>query len=722
MKKAFVVVLCAASLVAVLPPARAGAGEATATQPMVDAPRVPGEVVVRFDATSTRTDRASARTAVGAEDHARLGLPGLEVLELDGTSVAAAVTELEARADVLYAEPNYTFTASAIANDPRFTSQWALNDAGDVDIDAPEAWDRATGTGNVTVAVVDTGIAWDHPDLAGNMWANPGEAGASANNGVDDDRNGFTDDVRGWDWVDRDNDPMDVTGHGTHVAGTIGARGNNNIGVAGVGWNMKLMPLRVLSAGGSGSAADIARAFQYAAANSADVVNASLGGPGYSQAMSDAVASNPDVLFVVASGNAGSNNDTNPSWPCNLSFQNLICVTALTRSNTLASFANTGATSVDLAAPGTSIVSTIPHGEVLFAEGFETDVSSRWTTGGSSSWGPETGSDGLGYGDSPTGSYANLADTWLTSAAIDVSGANACALTYDMKLSVRQGDSFSVEVSRDGNSWRDVTSYWGATGGWLPMTEDLGNLLGDSLFLRFALRSDALFTSEGVTIDDISVRCAMDSYSSADYGTASGTSMATPHVAGAAALLFSAAPGSSVTDVRTALLKGTDPVAASAGLTSTGGRLNVAQALTMLIGTAPQPSSPAEEQHEPDPVSPTPSPTADPVPEPTVEPAPDPTAPVAEPIEHDRSLKLRVVRGPRLKGRIDVFDGYKPCVEGARIAIRRNGSFLKTVTAGEDGRFRTRIASRRGTYSARIAETHSSTGHICKAAKASSIQ
>ena len=214
------------------------------------------------------------------------------------------------------------------------------------------------GSASTVVAVVDSGVAWDHPDLAPNIWSNPDEV---AGNGVDDDGNGKVDDVRGWDFVDGDNNPWDYDDHGTHVAGTIAARGNNGVGVTGVAWQASIMPVRALDALGTGSNADIADAFTYAAANGARVVNASLGGAGRSQAMSDAITNNPNTLFVVAAGNDGTDNDTTPRYPCNYTAANLICVAATDNTDALASFSNYGASSVDLAAPGVDIDSTRPH-------------------------------------------------------------------------------------------------------------------------------------------------------------------------------------------------------------------------------------------------------------------------------------------------------------------------------------------------------------------------
>ena len=268
------------------------------------------------------------------------------------TSVEHAVRAFEARPEVLYAEPNWIYRAAATPNDPRYAELWGLSQSSDADIDAPEAWDDNTGSGAVTVAVADTGIAYDHPDLAPNMWTNA----ADPVGGGDNDANGFVDDVRGWDFIDNDNDPRDLSGHGTHVAGTIGARGHNGLGVTGVNWNVGLMAVRVLGEDG-GTNASVTNGFDYAGDMGADVVNASLGGGGPAQAMKDAIDAHGDTLYVVSAGNGGfdgvgDNNDFLPQYPCNYTSANLICVAATGETDVLTGFSNYGVASVDLAAPG----------------------------------------------------------------------------------------------------------------------------------------------------------------------------------------------------------------------------------------------------------------------------------------------------------------------------------------------------------------------------------
>ena len=339
-------------------------------------------VIVRFDPGTPSGERADARDRADVRLEEALPLPNTQLVAPEGgQSPAEAAEQLERSPSVRYAEPDASRRAFAVVpNDPYFSRQWALNNTGqsvagtggtvDADIDAPEAWQRSTGSAGVTVAVIDSGVQLDHPDLAASIWRNPGESGDRREyNGADDDGNGLVDDWRGWDWVDGDNDPADANGHGTHVAGTIGARGNDGRGVAGVAWNVSLMPLRTLGADGSGYVSDVIRAYRYAGARKAHVVNASLGGSSFSRAEQDAIAAAPQTLFVVAAGNDGTNNDTAPAYPCNYALANVVCVAATDQRDGLADFSNSGAMSVDLAAPGVNIASTYTGGSWAFLSG-----------------------------------------------------------------------------------------------------------------------------------------------------------------------------------------------------------------------------------------------------------------------------------------------------------------------------------------------------------------
>jgi len=301
-------------------------------------------------------------------------------------NVTILIDQIKSNPNVEYIEPNYIYSKFDVPNDPQFSELWGMNNTGqtggtnDADLDAPEAWDMQTGSDSVLIAVIDTGVDYNHPDLAANIWTNPKEI---AGNNIDDDNNGYIDDVRGWDFANNDNDPMDDNLHGTHVAGTIGAIGNNGVGVAGVNWRVKIMPLKFLTGNGSGTLANAISAIIYGANQKARVMNNSWGGGGFSQALQDAInyANNAGALFVAAAGNDGSDNDASPNYPSNYEVPNVVAVAAIDHKGDLAVFgdsggggicgcdggnviglpgSNFGATSVDLAAPGKEILSTTP--------------------------------------------------------------------------------------------------------------------------------------------------------------------------------------------------------------------------------------------------------------------------------------------------------------------------------------------------------------------------
>jgi hypothetical protein len=284
-----------------------------------------------------------------------------------GVAVPDALQRLKGSPGVEYAEPNWLLHATKIPNDPFFAQQYGLSNTGQeggdagADIDAAGAWDISTGGASVVVAVVDTGIDLDHPELVPNLWTNPGEI---PGNLVDDDGNGLVDDVHGWDFVNDDDDPRDDEGHGTHVSGTIAAAGDNGLGVAGVAWRARLMALKLLDASGIGRTSDAIQAIDYAAAKGARVLNASWGGGGFSLAMLESIrdAGAHGVLFVAAAGNDGADSDRIPFFPAGYGASNIVAVAATDRHDHLASFSNFGRTKVDLAAPGVDILSTLPGG------------------------------------------------------------------------------------------------------------------------------------------------------------------------------------------------------------------------------------------------------------------------------------------------------------------------------------------------------------------------
>ena len=288
-------------------------------------------------------------------------------------------------------EPDFLVGGTAtIPNDPLYSNLYGMNNTAqsgglsDADIDAPEAWDITTGSTSLVMGIIDTGIDYRHPDLASNIWVNPGEI---AGDGIDNDGNGYVDDVHGYDFLNRDADPMDDNGHGTHVAGTIGGHGNNGTGVTGVAWNVQLMALKFLGADNLGTISAAIEAVNYATMMRTNfgvnirATNNSWGGGGFTQTLEDAITASGDagMLFVAAAMNNASNNDATPVYPANYGSSNIIAVAASDNNDSLASFSDYGATTVDLAAPGASILSTTPNGTYSYYNG--TSMATPHVTG-----------------------------------------------------------------------------------------------------------------------------------------------------------------------------------------------------------------------------------------------------------------------------------------------------------------------------------------------------
>lgn len=332
-----------------------------------------GEVVIlRADDSSKVAKQASAlgleRIFFKGNKVERVLLPGsaLPSIQSETTDNIEPLLQfcrkLVAEGIATHCSPNYRYHAFDLnPNDPKFSSQWGLSK-----IQAPSAWDTSVGTTLPVVAVIDSGVQYSHPDLQPNIWSNSGEI---PDDGIDNDGNGYVDDVNGYNWVSKNSNPDDDNQHGTHVAGTIGAVGNNGFGVAGVNHTVRIQCLKVLDDKGSGYTSDIASAVIYAASNGANVINMSLGGSSPDEVFRAAIveAGEKGVLVVVAAGNESSNNDTRPSYPANYGLPNMISVAATDENDALADFSNYGAAKVDIAAPGVRILSTVPNSYASFS-------------------------------------------------------------------------------------------------------------------------------------------------------------------------------------------------------------------------------------------------------------------------------------------------------------------------------------------------------------------
>jgi subtilisin family serine protease len=339
---------------------------------------VPGEVLVRF-----RSDAAAkTASAVSMPLRAEGGgdaifeyfggsdlVPGLRLAKVDPARTLEAVAELAARPDVLYAEPNYLWRTKRTPNDPQFGQMYGMNK-----INAPVAWNTTTGSKSVVVGVIDEGVDVNHPDLKPNIWINPVEG--EFPNGQDDDNNGLIDDNHGWDFVHNDRtvydgpaanpeDGFPIDGHGTHVAGTIGAKGDNGIGVTGVNWDVSIVSIKVLGPN-SGSVSNIIGGYNYARQLRASgvnlrVLNNSYGGPSKSLSALDAVQqlNAAGILFVVAAGNDARDNFTSPDYPSNYDAPNVLAVAATDANDNRSNFSNFSSRLVSIGAPGSNILSTI---------------------------------------------------------------------------------------------------------------------------------------------------------------------------------------------------------------------------------------------------------------------------------------------------------------------------------------------------------------------------
>lgn len=315
--------------------------------------------------------------AAGAGQMMQLQLP-------EGMTTEEALVQMQQDPSIEFAVPNTIYHAEDIAkgqeftreqlaegkvpNDAKFGQQWDMYNDGSnngtarADIHAPEAWQITTGLPNgqgPLIAVIDTGVDITHPDLAGNIYTNTKEI---PGNGIDDDGNGFVDDYQGWNACLQNGDVMDRQGHGTHVAGTIGAVGNNGEGVSGINWSATILPVKIFSDDGGADAASIIRGINYATSVGARLTSNSWGGGPANPAIQEAFRNSPDALHMMSAGNSGTNNDVHPHYPSDYDLPNNVAVAATDRNDQLAKFSCYGEKNVDIAAPGKDILSTVPGG------------------------------------------------------------------------------------------------------------------------------------------------------------------------------------------------------------------------------------------------------------------------------------------------------------------------------------------------------------------------
>ncbi len=359
---------------------------------------VPGEMLVKFKSGAARSffQKQGFTGGVYVDHSFKVANEMVYVVKSTNRSLSmvSVLGSLRSSPEVEIAEPNFIYRLikpvesvsleSMLApldessdpmtpNDPMFAKLWGMKNTGTndpsgtagvagADINALKAWEITKGSPNVKVAIIDTGIDYNHPDLARNIWTN--EAEANGKSGVDDDKNGYIDDVHGYDFANNDSDPMDGHSHGTHCAGTIGAVHNNEMGVAGVVDEVTLVPVKFLGDDGSGTSEAALKSIEYAIKLDVDVMSNSWGGGPFSQLLADMIqrASDAGIIFTAAAGNSSGDNDAVPTYPANYNSPNVISVAASTSADGMAYFSCYGKRSVDIAAPGHNIVSTVKGG------------------------------------------------------------------------------------------------------------------------------------------------------------------------------------------------------------------------------------------------------------------------------------------------------------------------------------------------------------------------
>lgn len=577
------------------------------------------QVLVRFAPGIDAAQKAAVRERFAATYQKRI--PGTEIecwqlpRDHDPEEIADELRRDPALEEVIdHAEPNYLYNSQAVPNDPLYDRLWYLENTGQqvkgatgvvgADISAVEAWEVETGDPNLVIAVIDSGVAFEHPDLANNTWINTDEI---PENGVDDDENGYVDDVYGWDFVNNDGNPSDYSrdlagdGHGTHVAGIIASQGNNGVGTTGVMWRARIMALQVFDLFESSSfqsaiiqSLNIISAVRYAADNGAKIINCSFGGPSFSLFQYEAFqyANERGVLVTAAAGNDDANNDFTPTYPASYDLANIISVAATDEDDRLASYSNFGESTVDVGAPGGNAAFNIysaipPRREVIFFEDFEAG-DANWEKSAnveewSRSFDPAFGSFVMRDSE---GNYANNENASITTRPpINAQGYRGLHIQFRSSYSLEPNFDFMlVEGSTDGENF---SVDFPVTGFITGFSNGITSLLawgsdeevGDAFYLRFRLETDNSRTFDGVRIDDITLTGIRWDFLGDEYDFKSGTSMAAPVVAGVAGLVWSHRPELTHIEVKNAILNAVDPIPSLSGMVLSGGRVNAFRAL-----------------------------------------------------------------------------------------------------------------------------------------------
>lgn len=547
----------------------------------------------------------------------------VQVIKTDKTTVEI-VDQLKKDPNVEIAEPNYIYKLQSIPNDPSFSMLWGLNNTGqdidrtrgkvDADIDAPEAWElEKSGQSDVIVAVIDTGVDYNHPDLKDNLW--DGSTCKDENNSPIP--GGCP--KHGWNFVKNNNETYDLYGHGSHVAGTIAGVSGNNVGISGVSSknHNKIMSLKIGFDTDEIYLSSVVNSIAFAKNNGAKVINASFGGSDFSQIMKDSINLFPG-LFIAAAGNSANNADQRPLYPAAYDNANIISVAATDQNDDLAGFSNYGSTSVDVGAPGVNIYSSVP-GIVNYSfaqttlENFEgvtpPNVPQGFTKTGD--WGVRdtstTGVSGGGsnnalFADVLNRPYKNNIDSSIVSPKINLIDKSDGAISFNIRCDTEYDlqsftDYLILSVSPDGNNWYLVDffdEYYLDALNKAPLdptgyAEHFFDFYLPETFMTKNFQYRFLWHTDESVAGDLGVGCLVDGVSvggntftptGSNYDIYNGTSMATPHVVGEAAVLMSYKPTLTPTQVKDAILNSGDSIPALQGKTVTGKRINLYNALS----------------------------------------------------------------------------------------------------------------------------------------------
>jgi thermitase len=560
---------------------------------------VADELLVQFKPGVVTTEQSQIISASGAKVMQRIGKQQrFSRIKLQkGQSLQQALAAYRADPNVEHVQPNYIYYTQTVPNDTEYNQLWGLNNPNGYDVDAELAWEHIFNCSNVIVAVLDTGVDYTHQDLAPNMW--DGSAAGYPYHGYDFVGESIFNSIP-------DNDPMPmgaVEEHGTHIAGTIGAIGNNSNGITGVCWQAQIMAVRVLDSAGTGLSSSIIAGIEFAVDHGAKVINMSLGFQGtFDTAFSNAIsyARNNDVVVVVAAGNEGRNNDTTSFYPCNFTQANLVCVAALDQNYLLASFSNYGASSVDVGAPGVDIFSTVPAGQNINANDPKEGIT-PWTTN-NGHWTTELCDflvDGApttvntlvnpsSWCDPAPGTYVAVAiDNVYKTFDLGGSGGRAALFYQPFIETETNADYFFTAFDAtggdpfDGVNDNPLLQFSGTNDtNNIYFIHDLTLCRTTTCTIGFRLTSNSQVQLAGVGIPFLIISTLENGGNT--YLTQQGTSMATPHVAGIAAMVRAYNPNYTYADTVAAIKQGGEYLGSLAGITSTSNAANAMGSLSYI--------------------------------------------------------------------------------------------------------------------------------------------